>query len=42
MSFDIYYTKEDTIYCDDDEPGMKLLGKLLIDLPDVELENKRP
>jgi molecular chaperone DnaK (HSP70) len=43
MSFEIYYTKDsDTIYCDDDEPGMKLLGNLLIDLPDVELENKRP
>ncbi|GBC09523.1 hypothetical protein RclHR1_08950001 [Rhizophagus clarus] len=42
MSFEIYYTKDsDTIYCDD-EPGMNLLGNLLIDLPDVELEDKRP
>ncbi|CAB5127543.1 actin-like ATPase domain-containing protein [Rhizophagus irregularis] len=41
MSFDIYYTKEQSaVYCD--EPGMKLLGELLISLPDVHLGTNRP
>ncbi|RIA82252.1 hypothetical protein C1645_809690 [Glomus cerebriforme] len=41
LSFDIFYTKEsNAVYCD--EPGMKLLGQLLIDLPDVHLGNDRP
>ncbi|GES97268.1 hypothetical protein GLOIN_2v1838167 [Rhizophagus clarus] len=41
MSFDIYYTKEQNpVYCD--EPGMKLLGELLISLPDVHLGTNRP
>jgi hypothetical protein len=32
MEFLIFYTREyDAVYCD--EPGMKLLGKLRIDLP---------
>jgi molecular chaperone DnaK (HSP70) len=41
MRFDIYYTKEqNAAYCD--EPGMKLLGELLISLPDVHLGTSRP
>jgi molecular chaperone DnaK (HSP70) len=41
LSFDIFYTKElSADYCD--EPGMKLLGSLLIDLPDVHLGKNRP
>ncbi|CAG8738605.1 10066_t:CDS:2 [Rhizophagus irregularis] len=39
-SFAIYYTQKYNIeYCD--EPGMTLLGKLNIDLPDVHLDNRR-
>ncbi|CAG8550574.1 13091_t:CDS:2 [Acaulospora morrowiae] len=39
--FEIYYTREyDANFID--EPGMKLLGKLKIDWPDVELGTKRP
>ncbi|GBB95713.1 hypothetical protein RclHR1_00260018 [Rhizophagus clarus] len=41
ISFEIYYTKEKkAYYCD--EPGMKFLGNLLIDLPDVHLGYERP
>ncbi|PKK77243.1 hypothetical protein RhiirC2_771582 [Rhizophagus irregularis] len=41
MSFEIYYTKEqNAVYCD--EPGMKLAGSLLIDLPDVHLGTNSP
>ncbi|GES97260.1 hypothetical protein GLOIN_2v1881616 [Rhizophagus clarus] len=41
LCFEIFYTKEeDATYCD--EPGMKLLGNLLIDLPDVHLGAERP
>ncbi|CAG8654935.1 6265_t:CDS:2 [Funneliformis mosseae] len=41
ICFEIYYTtKSEAVYCD--EPGMKLLGKLLIELPDVELGTYRP
>ncbi|GBC29268.1 uncharacterized protein OCT59_009873 [Rhizophagus irregularis] len=41
MSFEIYYTKEqNAVYCD--EPGMKLAGSLLIDIPDVHLGTNRP
>jgi molecular chaperone DnaK (HSP70) len=41
MSFEIYYTEEqNAIYCD--ESGMKLLGSLLIYLPDVHLGTNRP
>jgi len=40
-AFYIYYTREyDAKYCD--EPGMELLGKLQIDLPDVHLGYNRP
>ncbi|GBB95722.1 hypothetical protein RclHR1_00260027 [Rhizophagus clarus] len=40
MSFEIYYTNEqNAVYCD--EPGMKLLGKLFINLPDEHLEINR-
>jgi molecular chaperone DnaK (HSP70) len=41
MKFEIYYTKaQNANYCD--EPGVKLLGSLLIDLPDVHLGTNRP
>ncbi|CAB5127648.1 unnamed protein product [Rhizophagus irregularis] len=41
MKFEIYYTKaQNAAYCD--EPGVKLLGSLLIDLPDVHLGFNRP
>ncbi|PKC17240.1 actin-like ATPase domain-containing protein [Rhizophagus irregularis] len=41
ITFDIYYTREqDADYCN--EPGMKLLGSLLIDLPEVHLGTNRP
>jgi hypothetical protein len=41
LQFEIFYTKEqNAVYCD--EPGMKLLGNLLIDLPDVHLGTNRP
>jgi len=41
MCFDVYYTKEKSaVYCD--EPGMELLGELLINLPDVDLGTNRP
>jgi len=41
INFDIYYTKEKSaVYCD--EPGMKFLGELLINLPDVHLGTNRP
>ncbi|CAI2180748.1 11014_t:CDS:2, partial [Funneliformis geosporum] len=41
LKFKVYHTKnQDAVYCD--EPGMKLLGTLLIDLPDAHLGTKRP
>ncbi|RIA87526.1 hypothetical protein C1645_777105 [Glomus cerebriforme] len=41
VDFDIYYTREfDAEFCDD--PGMELLGKLKIDLPDPKLGHNRP
>ncbi|RGB33496.1 hypothetical protein C1646_788695 [Rhizophagus diaphanus] len=41
LNFEIYYTKEqDAVYCD--ELGMKLLGNLRINLPDVHLGTDRP
>ncbi|CAB5127500.1 actin-like ATPase domain-containing protein [Rhizophagus irregularis] len=41
LRFEIFYTKEQSAdYCD--EPGMKLLGNLRIDLPDVHLGTNRP
>jgi len=42
LEFEIYYTdksKHEVTYCDD--PDMKRLGDLLIDLPDVHLGYKR-
>jgi molecular chaperone DnaK (HSP70) len=41
MTFEIYYTKaQNAVYCD--EPGMKLLGRLFINLPDLHLGANRP
>ncbi|RIA86102.1 hypothetical protein C1645_878884 [Glomus cerebriforme] len=41
LSFKIFYTRNySAIYCD--ESGMKLLGELIIDLPDVHLGKDRP
>ena len=41
LKFEVYYTKKQNVtYCD--EPGMNLLGELLIDLPDTHLGTDRP
>ncbi|RIA82245.1 hypothetical protein C1645_862964 [Glomus cerebriforme] len=41
LIFEIFYTREHiAVYCD--EPGMKLLGKLIIHIPNVQLGTHRP